>query len=48
MPLLGRDARLIVLDRDGTLGADPEDFVRSPDDWQPLPGALEAVSRLTR
>ena len=46
MPLLGRDARLIVLDRDGTLGADPEDFVRSPDDWQPLPGALEAVARL--
>ena len=46
MPLLGRDTRLVVLDRDGTLGADPEDFVRSPDDWQPLPGALEAVARL--
>ena len=42
----GRDTRLIVLDRDGTLNADPEDYIRSPDDWQPLPGALEAVARM--
>lgn len=48
MPQLGRDTRLIVLDRDGTLNADPEDFIRSPDDWQPLPGALEAVARLNQ
>ena len=44
----GRDTRLIVLDRDGTLNADPEDYIRSPDDWQPLPGALEAVARLNQ
>ena len=46
MPLLGRDTRLIVLDRDGTLNADPEDYIRDPEQWVPLPGALEAVARL--
>jgi len=33
-----RDSKLIVIDRDGTLNPDPEDYLRSPDDWQPLPG----------
>ena len=42
------DTKLIVLDRDGTLSPDPEDFVRSPEDWAPLPGALEAVARLNQ
>lgn len=40
--------KLIVLDRDGTLNADPEDFLRSPEDWTPIPGALEAVARLNQ
>ena len=43
-----RDSKLIVIDRDGTLNPDPEDYLRSPDDWQPLPGALEAVARLNQ
>ena len=42
----GRDLKLVVLDRDGTLNEEPEDFLRGPDDWRPLPGALEAVARL--
>jgi D-glycero-D-manno-heptose 1,7-bisphosphate phosphatase len=48
MPTHGRDTRLIVLDRDGTLNADPEDYIRSPEEWHPLPGALEAVARLNQ
>lgn len=48
MPLLGRDNRLIVLDRDGTLNADPEDYIRDPEQWVPLPGAMEAVARLNQ
>lgn len=43
-----RDQRLVVLDRDGTLNEDPEDFLRGADDWRPLPGALEAVARLNQ
>ena len=38
--------KLIVLDRDGTINHDRDDFVRSPDEWEPLPGALEAIARL--
>ena len=38
--------KLIILDRDGTINEDRDDFVKSPDEWQPLPGALEAIARL--
>jgi len=41
-----RDLKLVVIDRDGTLNREPEDYLRGPDDWEPLPGALEAVARL--
>lgn len=41
-------ARLIALERDGLLNPLPEDFIRSAKDWTPLPGALEAVARLTQ
>lgn len=38
--------KLAILDRDGTLNALSEGFIVSPDDWVPVPGALEAVARL--
>lgn len=38
--------KLAILDRDGTLNALGDGFIVSPDDWAPLPGALEAVARL--
>lgn len=38
--------KLVILDRDGTLNQDRDDFVKSADEWVPLPGALEAVARL--
>ncbi|MEY2685398.1 MAG: hypothetical protein RJA09_2542 [Pseudomonadota bacterium] len=40
--------KLVVLDRDGTLNHEPDEFIRSPDEWVPLPGALEAVARLNQ
>lgn len=40
--------KLVILDRDGTLNVDREDFVKSPEEWEPLPGALEAVARLNQ
>jgi D-glycero-D-manno-heptose 1,7-bisphosphate phosphatase len=33
-----RDLKLVVIDRDGTLNRDPEDYLHGPDDWEPLPG----------
>jgi len=38
--------KLVILDRNGTLNAHREDFVKSDIEWTPLPGALEAVARL--
>jgi len=38
--------KLCILDRDGTINADSDDYVKSPQEWQPLPGALEGIARL--
>lgn len=41
-----RHAKLIILDRDGVINYDSEQFIRSPDEWRPIPGSLEAIARL--
>ena len=38
--------KLIILDRDGTINEDRDDYVKSADEWVPIPGALEAIARL--
>ena len=38
--------KLVILDRDGTINSDSDDFVKAPDEWLPLPGSLEAIARL--
>lgn len=38
--------KLVVLDRDGTINEDREDFVKSAEEWQALPGAIAAIARL--
>ena len=38
--------KLVILDRDGTINSDSDDYVKTPEEWQPLPGALEAIARL--
>jgi D-glycero-D-manno-heptose 1,7-bisphosphate phosphatase len=38
--------KLVILDRDGTINVDSDEFIKTPDEWQPLPGALEAIARL--
>lgn len=41
--------KLVILDRDGTLNSlgEEEFFITSPADWVPVPGALEAIARLS-
>ena len=41
-----RQAKLIILDRDGVINYDREQFIKSPDEWRPIPGSLEAIARL--
>ena len=38
--------KLVILDRDGTINEDSLDYIKSPQEWLPLPGALEAIARL--
>ncbi|QYZ66075.1 MAG: hypothetical protein OI74_12270 [Gammaproteobacteria bacterium (ex Lamellibrachia satsuma)] len=38
--------KIIILDRDGVINEDSDDFIKSPDEWIPLPGSLEAIARL--
>ncbi len=38
--------KLIILDRDGTINEEHADFIKSPEEWVPLIGALEAVAKL--
>lgn len=37
---------LVILDRDGVINRDSADFVKTPDEWQPLPGSLEGIAAL--
>lgn len=38
--------KLCILDRDGTINQDSLEYIKSPQEWEPLPGALEAIARL--
>ena len=42
--------KLAIFDRDGTINAlaPDEDFVTSPEQWQPIAGALQAMASLSR
>ncbi len=38
--------KLIILDRDGVINYDSEKYIKSPDEWLPIPDSLEAISLL--
>ncbi len=38
--------KLVILDRDGTINADSDEYIKSAAEWEPLPGAIEAIARL--
>ena len=40
--------KLIILDRDGVINHDSDQFIKSPDEWKPIPGSLEAIARLNQ
>lgn len=39
---------LIILDRDGVINEDSDDYIKSPDEWIPIPGSLHAIAQLNR
>jgi len=38
--------KLVILDRDGTINEDSDNYIKSAAEWRPLPGSLEAIARL--
>lgn len=39
--------RLVILDRDGVVNHDSEEFIKSPAEWRPIDGSIEAIARLS-
>lgn len=40
--------KLIILDRDGVINHDSDAYIKSPQEWIPIKGSLEAISRLNK
>lgn len=40
--------KLIILDRDGVINEDSDEYIKSPQEWVPIPGSLEAITRLNK
>lgn len=40
--------KLIILDRDGVINHDSDAFIKSPDEWVPIKGSMEAIARLNQ
>lgn len=38
---------LIILDRDGVINYDSDAYIRTPEEWRPLPGSIEAIAALS-
>ena len=39
--------KLAIIDRDGVINHDSDAFIKSPQEWEAIPGSLEALARLT-
>jgi D-glycero-D-manno-heptose 1,7-bisphosphate phosphatase len=40
--------KLVILDRDGTINQDSDQYIKSPSEWKPIPGSLQAIARLSQ
>lgn len=40
--------KLIILDRDGVINEDSDDYVKSLEEWIPIPGSIQAVADLSK
>ncbi|WP_239482222.1 D-glycero-beta-D-manno-heptose 1,7-bisphosphate 7-phosphatase [Pseudomonas insulae] len=40
--------KLLILDRDGVINQDSDAYIKSVAEWIPIPGAIEAIARLSQ
>lgn len=40
--------KLAILDRDGVINFDSDQYIKSPAEWRPIPGSIEAIARLNQ
>ena len=40
--------KLVILDRDGVINTDSEQYIKSPEEWTPIAGSLDAIARFTQ
>ncbi len=40
--------KLVILDRDGVINEDSDEYIKSAEEWNPIPGSIEAISRLSK
>jgi D-glycero-D-manno-heptose 1,7-bisphosphate phosphatase len=40
--------KLVILDRDGVINEDSDAYIKSPDEFHPIPGSLEAIAAMNR
>jgi len=38
--------KMVILDRDGVINEDSDQYIKTPDEWRPIPGSLEAIAQL--
>ena len=40
--------KLVILDRDGVVNFDSDQYIKAPAEWRPIPGSIEAIARLNQ
>ena len=40
--------KLIILDRDGVINEDSDAYIKTVDEWIPIPGSIEAIARMRK
>ena len=40
--------KLVILDRDGVINEDSNEFIKTREEWVPIDGSIEAIARLTK
>lgn len=43
-----KNPAFIILDRDGVINFESKDYIKTPEEWLPIPGSLQAIGLLTK